>query len=140
MKSRIVVAVILIASLPVVSAPAPAQRPSIEPFFSQFQDVNPCTGETITFTFQGTVRAQEFGDHVLQHISGTATTSDGYAGKFHAQFVAQGDRVSTFFEHDMEVNADHQRMFFHIILHTTSVDGRVTADVAHVVLECVGRK
>jgi hypothetical protein len=115
-----------------------AAAPVVQAFHVVFQDTNPCTGEVATFTFDGTLQVQDFGDHRVVHGSGTVTTSDGYTGMFNRQIVIQGDDVVTRRFFDMEVGPDHERQLFRAIFHLTFVDGVLTAEVANASLTCVG--
>ena len=117
---------------------AVAAAPVESPFLLVFTDVNPCTGETATFRFEGTSRLHVVGEHRVVHIAGTVTTSDGWTGKFNRQLVFHGTEVSTRRFFDMEVGPDGQRQFFTSVLHVTFVDGELVTQVANPKLRCVG--
>lgn len=131
-------------SLGLVS-PAAARTPIDVPIFAQFDDVNPCTGEPITLTYNGTGQLQEFGDHSVLHVIGSVVTTDGYTGSFNWTIVFQGDRVAHVRAHDMEVNdATGQRVIFAVgVEHTTSVDGEPVVSFVHFSkdrIRCIGRR
>jgi hypothetical protein len=113
--------------------------PVESPFLIVFDDVNPCTGETATFRFEGTSRTQLVGEHRIVHIAGTVTTSDGWTGMFNRQLVFHGTDVSTRRFFDMEVGPDGQRQLFTSVLHITIVDGEIVTQVANPKLRCVGK-
>jgi hypothetical protein len=130
---------LLVALLAVVVAPIAAAPPPEFPIFEQEQDINPCTGELITLTFEGVIRVQEVGDHLVLHSSGTVTTDDGGFGAFQSQEIIHDEHVATFRSHDMELYADGQRVVFGFIGHITVVNGELTADVSSGSLRCVGK-
>ena len=108
-----------------------------EPFHLFFYDVNPCTGLTESFSFDGTARVQSVGDLTVVHISGTVTTSDGWQGVFNRQFVFKGDQVITARFFDMEVGANHERQLFTGNFHVTVVDGKPVVEFGRFQLRCV---
>lgn len=115
--------------------------PIVVPLFEEFDDLNPCTGEVVTYTFTGTARIKEFDDHFILVAKGTVVTSDGFSGSFNRQFVFQGDRVAHLRFHDMEVSDDTgQRIMFGVgLLHETSVAGETVVSFLHFSgLRCVG--
>lgn len=99
--------------------------PAVVPMFEQFNDMNFCTGNVVTYTFTGTARIQERGDVFILVASGTVTTSDGFAGSFNRQFIFKGDQVAHLRFHDIEINAETgQRQIFSMgMYHTTAPDG-----------------
>lgn len=124
---------------PLVSLAAP---PASQPLFEQFDDVNPCTDEVITFTLVGTAVVRSSGDHFTLRASGAVTTSDGYEGSFNRNFVVIGDRVETFRFHDMELSsASGERMIFGVgLAHVTRVNGVPVVDMVRFSgARCVGR-
>lgn len=100
--------------------------PASTPFFEEIQDVNPCTGQVITYTFTGTARIRDTGTASLLVASGTVATSDGFSGQFNRQYVIN-EHVTHLRFHDMEVsNATGQRIMFGVgIFHETTADGSV---------------
>jgi hypothetical protein len=127
------------------SSPNPAvnasQAPASEPLFEQFQDVNPCTGQVVTYTFTGTARVRDTGAQFLLVASGTVGTSDGYTGSFNRQFVIT-EQVAHFRFHDSEVSdATGQRILFGVgLAHEATVDGNTVTSFEHFSgLRCVGR-
>jgi hypothetical protein len=114
---------------PAITSPEPefSNAPVESPLHVQFNDINFCGGQIVTYTMDGTVWVQEFGDHYLLVGRGTVTTSDGFTGTFNRTFVFQGDRVTVLRFHDMEVNsATGQRQVFSMGMYLTiKPDGQV---------------
>jgi hypothetical protein len=118
-----------------------AAKPIEVPLFEELDDINPCTGETITLTFAGTAFIREFDDHFLLVARGTVVTSDGFSGSFNRQLVFHGDRVATLRFHDMEITDETgQRIIFGVgLVHETTVDGETVVSFVHFSgLRCVG--
>ena len=111
------------------------------PLFEEFQDLNPCTGQVVTYTLTGTARIQESGDRFILVARGSAVTSDGFVGSFNRQFVIIGDRVTHLRFHDMEVSSEGQRIVFGVgLVHQTSVNGQPVVSFEHFSgVRCVGR-
>jgi hypothetical protein len=129
------------AALPVPTAASGA--PSEVPFFEEFQDINPCTGQVVTYTFTGSARIRESADHFILVAKGSVVTSDGFSGSFNRQFVFIGDRVTHLRFHDMEVNsATGQRIIFGVgLFHETSPQGQPVVSFEHFSgLRCVGKR
>jgi hypothetical protein len=126
------------AAFAVVASSSSAQAAVTSPFHLEFDDFNPCTGLLEHFVFDGTQRLLSFGDHSVLHISGTVTTSDGWAGKFNRQLVNQGG-VLTWRFLDFEVGPANERQLFTGILHGTLVDGEIVWSVQNVSLKCIGK-
>ena len=107
-----------------------SSAPVEAPLLVAFDDINACTGETITLTYTGTARVQTVGDHSLLHVDGSVTTSDGWFGTFVWTFINQGDQVAHVNAHDMEItDGSRQRMIFPLGLeqHVT-IDGALVVD------------
>jgi len=120
---------------------ASAQSPTQVPLFEQFQDLNPCTGAVVTYTFSGTARIIEFDDHFILVAKGSVVTSDGFSGSFNRQFVVQGDQVTVLRFHDMEMSgATGQIIMFGVGLFVQiSVQGQpVVSFLQFSGLRCVG--
>jgi hypothetical protein len=118
------------------------QGPTEVPLFEQFDDLNPCTGAVVTYTFTGTARIQDFDAHFILVARGSVATSDGFSGSFNRQFVFQGDHVVTLRFHDMEVRDETgQRILFGVgLVHETSVNGQPVVSFTHFSgLRCVGK-
>jgi hypothetical protein len=116
-----------------------AQPPSEQPWSQVFQDRNPCTGEVVTFDWEGTLRTHTVGDRTTWHISGTVVASDGFTGSFVHEVVFEGGVISTNVGMDMEANASKQRQMFHVVFHVTVVGGQTVASVDRVALTCIGK-
>jgi hypothetical protein len=72
-------------------APAAADRPTEFPILDVFTDVNPCTGNTMTVTFVGTVSVHFHDSRVVAIAHRTITTSDGFVGHGTDSFVDNGE-------------------------------------------------
>jgi hypothetical protein len=110
-----------------------ALKPAEVPLFEEFQDINPCTGQVITYTFTGSARIQESAGHFILVAKGSVTTSDGFGGSFNRQFVIIDDRVTHLRFHDMEVNsATGERIIFGVgLFHETSARGEPVVSFEH---------
>jgi hypothetical protein len=86
---RVVLALVSVVALAFV-APAAADRPTQEPIFETFPDINPCTGGAMTVTFVGTAFIHSHGSRVVAHAHRTITTSDGFVGHGTDSFVDNG--------------------------------------------------
>jgi hypothetical protein len=112
------------------SATEPAYSESQAPvevsLYEQFDDINFCGGQIVTYTFEGTARVQQQGDRYLLVAQGTVTTSDGFTGTFNRQFIIKGDQVVHLRFHDIELNsATGERQIFALgMYHYTTVDGQ----------------
>lgn len=115
-----------------------AAMPVEAPFLLVFEDVNPCTGKTETFRFEGTSRTHLVGEHRIVHIDGTVTTSDGWTGKFNRQLVFHGTDVSTRRFFDVEVGPEGQRQLFTQVIHVTIVDGVLVTRINNLKIRCIG--
>jgi hypothetical protein len=121
---------------------AAAQAPVEVPFFESLQDVNPCTGDIVTYTFTGTARILESTDQFILVAKGSAATSDGFYGDFNRQYIIQGDHVAHFRFHDTEVsNQSGQRIMFALgMFHETLAGGESVVTVERFSgLRCVGK-
>jgi hypothetical protein len=109
---------------PVASSVSSRQAPAEEPFTEVFEDVNPCTGNVVTYTFSGTARVRESGDDLFLVAKGTVVTSDGFTGSFNRQFIIN-DNVTHLRFHDMEASSQTgQRIIFGVgLFHETTVNG-----------------
>ena len=141
MKSLLV---LLALSMSLSLAPATwAQNGPVEtPFTEDFNDLNPCTGETVTYTFSGVARVIERAGNSILVASGTVVTSDGFSGRFNRQQVLIGERVVHMRFHDMEVsNETGERIMFGVgMIHETTVDGdTVVSFLQFSGLRCLGR-
>jgi hypothetical protein len=110
------------------------------PIFEQFQDLNPCTGRTVTHTFSGSALIRQAGPQSILVGRGTVTTSDGFSGTFNRTFVI-GDQVTHLRFHDMEIRTETgQRIIFGVgLFHQTTVQGEPVVTFEHFSgVRCVG--
>lgn len=110
---RLVVALLSIVAL-AFAAPAAADRPTEEPIFEVFPDVNPCTGTPMTVTFIGTVFFHEHGSRIVAQAHRTITTSDGFAGHGTDSFLDNGQVVVSRLS-DIMTNAAGDRFRAHFV-------------------------
>jgi len=76
---RIVTFVAVIAmTLGMIAAPAAADGEFTFTDSETFEDVNPCSGETISITINFLVQVHEHPDDVFVRVRRTGTTSDGF--------------------------------------------------------------
>ncbi len=133
--------VVILLFLATTGVQAGGGAPIVVPHSGWFDDLNPCTGDVVTYTLTGTERIQAFDDHFISHAKGTIVTSDGFSGSYNWQFVFQGDRVAHLRFHDSEVSDETgQRIMFGVaMIHETSVDGELVVSFLHFSgLRCVG--
>jgi hypothetical protein len=86
------------------AAPAAADPPTAFPFEDTFEDVNPCTGDTMTVTIAGTTFVHFHDNRIVGHSERTITTSDGSVGHGTDSFVANG-HIAMFRQTDIMTNA-----------------------------------
>jgi hypothetical protein len=110
---RLVVALLSVVAL-AFAAPAAADRPTEEPIFEVFPDVNPCTGAPMTVTFIGTVFFHEHGSRIVAQAHRTITTSDGFAGHGTDSFLDNGQVVVSRLS-DIMTNAAGDRFRAHFV-------------------------
>ena len=135
---------LLALAVPLTLGPvAGAQNGPVEtPFTEDFDDLNPCTGEMVTYTFTGVARVIERQENSILVARGTVVTSDGFSGSFNRQQVFIGERVVHMRFHDMEVSHETgERIMFGVgMIHETMVDGdTVVSFLQFSGLRCVGR-
>ena len=75
------------------AVPAAADPPTAFPFEEVFDDVNPCTGDTMTVTIAITDFVHFHDGRVVVHAERTITTSDGSVGHGTASFVGNDQIV-----------------------------------------------
>jgi hypothetical protein len=100
---RLVVALLSVVAL-AFAAPAAADPPTEFPIFVEFQEVNPCTGETVTFTYVGTAFFHFHDSSIVARSERTITTSDGFTGHGTDSFVQNG-QIFTSRHDDVLTNA-----------------------------------
>ena len=110
---RLVLALLSVVAL-AFAAPAAADRPTEEPIFEVFPDVNPCTGTPMTVTFIGTVFFHEHGSRIVAQAHRTITTSDGFAGHGTDSFLDNGQVVVSRLS-DIMTNAAGDRFRAHFV-------------------------
>lgn len=72
----------------------------------EFVGTNPCTGEMATYTFTGSMKVLERDGFYLLVAHGSATTSDGWSGRFNRTFVIMDETVYVVHFHDVELQDD----------------------------------
>jgi hypothetical protein len=104
---RLVVALLSVVAL-AFAVPAAADPPTAFPFEFTFDDVNPCTGDTMTVTIAGTDFVHFHDGRVVVRAQRTITTSDGFVGHGTASFVGNDQIVKERFT-DIMTNASGDR-------------------------------
>ena len=118
-----------------VAGPAAADPPTESPISVQFQEVNPCTGKIVTFTYLGTAFFHFHDPRTIARSERTITTSDGFAGHGTDSFVQNG-QVFTSRHDDVLTNATSDRFLVRsVFVLDLSTD---TARVERFELTCVG--
>jgi hypothetical protein len=90
---RLLLAVLLGLAALAFAVPAAADPPTALQFEVTFDDVNPCTGDTMTVTIALTTFVHFHGSRIVAHTERTITTSDGSVGHGTESFVDNGQIV-----------------------------------------------
>jgi hypothetical protein len=104
---RLLVGLLSVVAL-AIAVPAAADPPTTVPILLDFQEVNPCTGQIVTFTYVGTAFFHAHGDRIVARSERTITTSDGFAGHGTDSFVQNG-QVFTSRHNDVLANGSGDR-------------------------------
>lgn len=118
-----------------VAAPAAADPPTAFPFGDVFEDVNPCTGLSMTVMFSGTEFIHFHDGRVVGRGDRTITTSDGFVGHGTHSFVGNG-RVLVFRLTDILSNAAGDRIRARAVFVLDLSTGSVRVDKGE--LACLG--
>lgn len=78
MRRTLTMLAVMIMTLGVVAAPALADGEFTFTDTDTFEDVNPCSGETITITIEFLVQIHEHPDDFSVRVRRTGSTSDGF--------------------------------------------------------------
>lgn len=111
---RLVVGLLSVVAL-AFAVPAAADPPTAFPINLQFQEVNPCTGQTVTFTYVGTAFFHFHDSGTIARSERTITTSDGFTGHGTDSFVENG-QVFTSRHDDVLANAAGDRFLVRSVL------------------------
>jgi hypothetical protein len=111
---RLVVGLLSVVAL-AFAVPAAADPPTAFPINLEFQEVNPCTGQTVTFTYVGTAFFHFHDSGTIARSERTITTSDGFAGHGTDSFVENG-QVFTSRHDDVLANASGDRFLVRSVL------------------------
>jgi hypothetical protein len=111
---RLVVGLLSVLAL-AFAVPAAAGPPTTFPILVEFQEVNPCTGQTVTVTYVGTAFFHFHGSRTVARSERTITTSDGFAGHGTDSFVQNG-QVFTSRHDDVLTNASGDRFLVRSVL------------------------
>jgi hypothetical protein len=131
---RLAVALLSVVALG-FAVPAAADPPTTSPILLSFDEVNPCTGQTVTFTYVGTAFFHFHGSRIIGRSERTITTSDGFAGHGTDSFVQNG-QVFTSRHDDVLTNASGDRFLVRsVIVVDLSTD---TVRVDRFDLTCLG--
>jgi hypothetical protein len=114
-----------------------------------FTDVNPCTGATVTVTLHYTTFViREGGDaaggfHITGTGTGTATTSDGFSGRFTFWFGGNvrpdGSFNETFTNSNTLGDGSGARILITVASHVTIANGELRVEHEQVNFRCVGK-
>ena len=133
---RLVIGLLSVVAL-AVPVPAAANPPVEEPIFDVFTDINPCSGEEMTVTFEGSVLVHEHGERVITTAHRTITTSDGFEGHGVDSFVDNGQVVKATLTDILTNEATGQRFRAHIVFVLDLATDTVRVDRGE--LTCLGR-
>ena len=97
------------------AVPAAADPPTTSPIDLSFQEVNPCTGQTVTVTYVGTAFFHFHDSRIVARSERTITTSDGFAGHGTDSFVQNG-QVFASRHHDVLTNASGDRFLVRSVI------------------------
>ena len=107
---------LLLSILCAVALPAVAAEPVEVPFFVEFVDVNPCTGELHTVTITGTTFLHVHNGRMVARTDRTIETSPtGFVGHGTDTSVANGN-VTVFRLADVLTNASGDKILAHFML------------------------
>jgi hypothetical protein len=104
--------VLVVLAFSAQSAPLKASAPIALPFFGQFDDVNPCTGDMHTITVTGTARLHDHDGRLVVHVERTISTSTGFEGHG-AQTVVNNGEVFRIALNDVLVDPAGNRIRAH---------------------------
>jgi hypothetical protein len=133
---RLLLAVLLGLFTLAFAVPAAADPPTAFPFEFTFDDVNPCTGDTMTVTIAGTDFVHFHDSRIVVHSERTITTSDGSVGHGTNSFVANGQIVMSRFTDIMTNTAAGYRFRARDVFVLDVSTG--TVRVANFELTCLG--
>ncbi|NIN67490.1 MAG: hypothetical protein GTO63_22865 [Anaerolineae bacterium] len=94
---------------------AEAGKPTAVPFYFQFTDVNPCTGNDVTVTMIGTLWFHDHDGRSVVRIPRTITTSDGFEGRGTLNEVING-KIEKFTLNDMLTHESGDKFRAHFVL------------------------
>jgi hypothetical protein len=98
MKKFLVLAVAALMTV-ALAAPAAGNRPRVIEASFTFDDIDPCTGDVHTITFDGTVARHEHDGRVVAHTELVITTSSGYIGRGGEEEIVNGEKFSIVARH-----------------------------------------
>jgi hypothetical protein len=86
-----------------------ADAPLALPFFQQFDDLNPCSGQTHTITVSGTAYVNDENGALIVHVDRSIATNSGFEGRGTSTLVDNG-QVSKFSLRDTLTNVSGERI------------------------------
>lgn len=125
-------ALALVASGSSLQASAPVPLP----FFDQFDDVNPCSGDIQTVTVTGTAYLHPHDGRLVVHVERAISTSAGFEGRGTQTFVDNGQIIRVALN-DMLVHPDGSRIHAHGNLLIDTATGEALVSRGRLV--CLGR-
>jgi hypothetical protein len=129
----LMVAVASVAAV-ALAAPISADAPTAIPISVTFDDVDPCTGEIHTVSFDGVAYRHEHDGRVVAHSDLVITTTSGYVGHGVEEEIVNGQMFQIVARH-MLVNPNGNRVQARVLLQVDLTTGEVRRDYAD--LRCV---
>ena len=106
------------------------------PLFEQFDDVNPCSGQTMTVTINGTVQVIDQDGRELLQIREDMSTSDGFTGTGNVRDIFNG-RNEILRINDMLSSESGGRFRVQRLLVADVVNGELRVTSGGPVLTCI---
>ena len=106
------------------------------PLFEQFDDINPCSGQTMTVTIIGTVQVTDQDGRELVRIDEQLSTSDGFTGPGNVRDIFNG-RNEILRVNDMLTSESGAKFRVQRLLVADVVNGELRVTSGGPVLTCV---
>jgi hypothetical protein len=106
------------------------------PLFEQFDDINPCSGQVMTVTINGTVQVTDQAGRELVRIQEELSTSDGFSGPGNVRDIFNG-RNEILRINDMLSSESGARFRVQRLLVADVVNGELRVTSGGPVLTCI---
>ncbi len=106
------------------------------PLFEQFDDINPCSGQTMTVTIDGTIQVTDQDGRELLRIDEQMSTSDGFTGRGNVRDIFNG-RNEILRVNDMLSSESGARFRVQRLLVADVVNGELRVTSGGPVLTCI---